>query len=129
MRKTGRIAISKFTRPMSLLQFSQGALDCMGVEVARLRVFLAAGQESSVFSVLLKDLDTACSDIRQFCKKIRRRMPGTDVVGVPAALSFEPQVWDTLRKLVCWLCVSGVRQRPLIIRHRKDWSEVYVELT
>lgn len=75
-----------------LLQFTQGALDCMGVEVARLRAFLAPGQESSSLAVLLKDLDTSCSDIRQFCKKIRRRMPGTDVAGVPAALSFASQV-------------------------------------
>ncbi|XP_041820999.1 dynactin subunit 1-like isoform X1 [Chelmon rostratus] len=78
------------------IKFTQGALDCMGVEVTRLRAFLAAGQESSSFSVLLKDLDTSCSDIRQFCKKIRRRMPGTDVVGVPAALNFGPQVSEAL---------------------------------
>lgn len=59
-----------------------------------MRAFLAAGQESSSFAILLKDLDTSCSDVRQFCKKIRRRMPGTDVVGVPAALNFGPQVGD-----------------------------------
>lgn len=78
--------------PPSHPQFTQSALDCMAVEVARLRAFLTAGQETSGFSVVLKDLDTSCSDIRQFCKKIRRRMPGTDVVGVPAALNFGPQV-------------------------------------
>ncbi|XP_061565384.1 dynactin subunit 1-like isoform X1 [Cololabis saira] len=78
------------------IKFTQGALDCMGVEVGRLRAFLSAGQESSGFTVLLKDLDTSCSDIRQFCKKIRRRMPGTDVAGVPAALTFGPQVSETL---------------------------------
>ncbi|KAI3376552.1 hypothetical protein L3Q82_017003, partial [Scortum barcoo] len=78
------------------IKFTQSALDCMGVEVARLRAFLAAGQDTSSFAVLLKDLDTSCSDIRQFCKKIRRRMPGTDVVGVPAALNFGPQVSETL---------------------------------
>uniref|UniRef100_A0A3B3VNT9 Dynactin 1a n=1 Tax=Poecilia latipinna TaxID=48699 RepID=A0A3B3VNT9_9TELE len=78
------------------IKFTQGALDCMGVEVARLRAFLAAGQESSGLAVLLKDLDTSCSDIRQFCKKIRRRMPGTDVAGVPAALSFGSQVSESL---------------------------------
>ncbi|XP_017283531.1 dynactin subunit 1-like isoform X7 [Kryptolebias marmoratus] len=78
------------------IKFTQSALDCMGVEVARLRVFLSAGQESSGLAVLLKDLDTSCSDIKQFCKKIRRRMPGTDVAGVPAALSFGPQVSETL---------------------------------
>nr|XP_046236385.1 dynactin subunit 1-like isoform X4 [Scatophagus argus] len=78
------------------IKFTQSALDCMGVEVARLRAFLAAGQESSGLTILLKDLDTSCSDIRQFCKKIRRRMPGTDVVGVPAALNFEPQVSEML---------------------------------
>ncbi|XP_026189217.1 dynactin subunit 1-like isoform X3 [Mastacembelus armatus] len=78
------------------IKFTQSALDCMGVEVARLRAFLAPGQESSGLALLLKDLDTSCSDIRQFCKKIRRRMPGTDVVGVPAALNFGPQVSETL---------------------------------
>uniref|UniRef100_A0A3Q2CP08 Dynactin 1a n=1 Tax=Cyprinodon variegatus TaxID=28743 RepID=A0A3Q2CP08_CYPVA len=78
------------------IKFTQGALDCMGVEVARLRAFLAPGQESSSLAVLLKDLDTSCSDIRQFCKKIRRRMPGTDVAGVPAALSFASQVSESL---------------------------------
>lgn len=78
--------------PSSHLQFTQSALDCMAVEVARLRAFLSAGQESSGLVVLLKDLETSCSDIRQFCKKIRRRMPGTDVVGVPAALNFGQQV-------------------------------------
>lgn len=77
------------------------------MEVARLRAFLAAGQESSVFSVLLKDLDTSCSDIRQFCKKIRRRMPGTDVVGVPAAVRFGPQVRGTeiYTKMIDLQCV------------------------
>ncbi|XP_008290274.1 dynactin subunit 1-like isoform X2 [Stegastes partitus] len=78
------------------IKFTQSALDCMGVEVARLRAFLSPGQESSGLSVLLKDLDTSCSDIRQFCKKIRRRMPGTDVAGVPAALNFGPPVSETL---------------------------------
>ncbi|XP_022068520.2 dynactin subunit 1-like isoform X6 [Acanthochromis polyacanthus] len=78
------------------IKFTQSALDCMGVEVARLRAFLAPGQEGSGLLVLLKDLDTSCSDIRQFCKKIRRRMPGTDVAGVPAALNFGPPVSETL---------------------------------
>lgn len=78
------------------IKFTQNVLDCMGVEVARLRAFLAAGQESSSLAVLLKDLDTSCSDVKQFCKKIRRRMPGTDVVGVPAALNFGPQVSESL---------------------------------
>lgn len=88
----------------------------MAVEVARLRAFLAAGQETSSLAVLLKDLDTSCSDIRQFCKKIRRRMPGTDVVGVPAALNFGPQVENTYGKrkriffpryinIICSLCM------------------------
>ncbi|XP_073506708.1 dynactin subunit 1 isoform X2 [Phyllobates terribilis] len=78
------------------IKFTQSALDCMGVEVRRLRAFLHLGQESSDFSVLLKDLETSCSDIRQFCKKIRRRMPGTEAAGIPAALSFGPQVSETL---------------------------------
>ena len=64
----------------------------MSVEVGRLRAFLHAGQEKSGLAVLLKDLETSCSDTRQFCKKIRRRMPGTDAPGIPAALSFGQQV-------------------------------------
>ncbi|XP_077445091.1 dynactin subunit 1a isoform X2 [Stigmatopora argus] len=78
------------------IKFTQSALDCMGVEVSRLQAFLGTGQQTSTPAVLLKDLDTSCSDIKQFCKKIRRRMPGTDGVGAPAALSFGPQVSETL---------------------------------
>ncbi|CAJ1086747.1 dynactin subunit 1-like isoform X11 [Xyrichtys novacula] len=78
------------------IKFTQSALDCIGVEVARLRSFQAAGQESTGFSIFLKDLNTSCSDIKQFCKKIHRRMPGTDVVGVPAAINFGPQVSEAL---------------------------------
>ncbi|XP_061524550.1 dynactin subunit 1a isoform X1 [Phycodurus eques] len=78
------------------IKFTQSALDCMGVELARLRAFLSTGQQNSELAVLLKDLDTSCSDIKQFCKKIRRRMPGTDAVGAPAALNFGPQVSEGL---------------------------------
>uniref|UniRef100_A0A4W4GSP4 Dynactin subunit 1 n=1 Tax=Electrophorus electricus TaxID=8005 RepID=A0A4W4GSP4_ELEEL len=74
------------------IKFTQSALDCMGAEVGRLRAFLQAGQEGAELTLLLKDLDTSCGDIRQFCKKIRRRMPGTDAPGIPPALSFPPQV-------------------------------------
>lgn len=88
------------------IKFTQSALDCMGVEVSRLRAFLHVGQEASDFAILLKDLETSCSDIRQFCKKIRRRMPGTEAAGIPAALSFGPQVSETLlecRKHLKWV--------------------------
>ncbi|KAG5261271.1 hypothetical protein AALO_G00301970 [Alosa alosa] len=78
------------------IKFTQSALDCMGVEVGRLRAFLQAGQDKADLSVLLKDLDTSCGDIRQFCKKIRRRMPGTDAPGIPTALAFPQQVSETL---------------------------------
>ncbi|XP_067303769.1 dynactin subunit 1a isoform X2 [Pseudorasbora parva] len=78
------------------IKFTQSALDCMGSEVGRLRAFLQAGQEGAELSVLLKDLDTSCGDIRQFCKKIRRRMPGTEAPGIPAALTFPPQVCEAL---------------------------------
>ncbi|XP_060781636.1 dynactin subunit 1 [Neoarius graeffei] len=88
------------------IKFTQSALDCMAVEVGRLRAFLQAGEEETPFSVLLKDLDTSCSDIRQFCKKIRRRMPGTDAPGIPAALNFGPQVSEALaesRRQLAWV--------------------------
>uniref|UniRef100_A0A8B9JD48 Dynactin subunit 1 n=1 Tax=Astyanax mexicanus TaxID=7994 RepID=A0A8B9JD48_ASTMX len=88
------------------IKFTQSALDCMAVEVGRLRAFLQAGQDETQLSVLLKDLDTSCSDIRQFCKKIRRRMPGTDAPGIPAALNFGPQVCETLaesRRQLAWV--------------------------
>ncbi|XP_045557479.1 dynactin subunit 1 isoform X10 [Salmo salar] len=78
------------------IKFIQSALDCIGAEVVRLRAFLQPGQEGLALNILLKDLDTTCSDIKQFCKKIRRRMPGTDVPGVPAALSFGAPVSETL---------------------------------
>ncbi|XP_039528340.1 dynactin subunit 1 isoform X3 [Pimephales promelas] len=88
------------------IKFTQSALDCMAVEVGRLRAFMQTGQDEEGFCVLLKDLDTSCSDIRQFCKKIRRRMPGTDAPGIPAALSFGPQVCETLaesRRQLAWV--------------------------
>ncbi|XP_029315846.1 dynactin subunit 1 isoform X1 [Cottoperca gobio] len=88
------------------IRFTQSALDCMAVEVGRLRAFLHTGQEKADLAVLLKDLETSCSDIRQFCKKIRRRMPGTDAPGIPAALDFGQQVCDTLsdcRKHLTWV--------------------------
>ncbi|XP_072533847.1 dynactin subunit 1 isoform X1 [Salminus brasiliensis] len=88
------------------IKFTQSALDCMAVEVGRLRAFVQAGQDETQLSVLLKDLDTSCSDIRQFCKKIRRRMPGTDAPGIPAALNFGPQVCETLaesRRQLAWV--------------------------
>lgn len=88
------------------IKFTQSALDCMGVEVSRLRAFIHPGQEASDFAILLKDLETSCSDIRQFCKKIRRRMPGTEAAGIPAALSFGQQVSETLldcRKHLRWV--------------------------
>ncbi|XP_026194838.1 dynactin subunit 1 isoform X3 [Anabas testudineus] len=88
------------------IRFTQSALDCMAVEVGRLRAFLHAGQEKADLAVLFKDLETSCSDIRQFCKKIRRRMPGTDAPGIPAALNFGQQVSDTLsdcRKHLTWV--------------------------
>uniref|UniRef100_A0AAR2LVJ1 Dynactin subunit 1 n=1 Tax=Pygocentrus nattereri TaxID=42514 RepID=A0AAR2LVJ1_PYGNA len=88
------------------IKFTQSALDCMAVEVGRLRAFLQVGQDETQLSQLLKDLDTSCSDIRQFCKKIRRRMPGTDAPGIPAALNFGPQVSETLaesRRQLAWV--------------------------
>ncbi|XP_011939721.1 PREDICTED: dynactin subunit 1 isoform X7 [Cercocebus atys] len=88
------------------IKFTQSALDCMSVEVGRLRAFLQGGQEATDIALLLRDLETSCSDIRQFCKKIRRRMPGTDAPGIPAALAFGPQVSDTLldcRKHLTWV--------------------------
>uniref|UniRef100_A0A8V5G952 Dynactin subunit 1 n=1 Tax=Melopsittacus undulatus TaxID=13146 RepID=A0A8V5G952_MELUD len=88
------------------IKFTQSALDCMGVELCRLRAFLQAGQEASDLAILLKDLDTSCSDVRQFCKKIRRRMPGTEAPGIPAALGFSTAVSDALlecRKHLTWV--------------------------
>ncbi|KAB0342076.1 hypothetical protein FD754_019002 [Muntiacus muntjak] len=78
------------------IKFTKSALDCMSMEVERLRAFLQGGQEVSVIALLLRDLETLCSDTRQFCKKIQRRVPGTDAPGIPAALAFGPQVSDTL---------------------------------
>ncbi|XP_072353924.1 dynactin subunit 1-like isoform X2 [Scyliorhinus torazame] len=78
------------------IKFTQNALDCVAVEVGRLRSLLQAGHEPTDIAILLKDLSTSCSDIRHFCKKVRRRMPGTEAPGIPAALSFGSQVSDTL---------------------------------
>ncbi|KAI5607351.1 dynactin 1a, partial [Silurus asotus] len=93
------------------IKFIQSALDCMGAELGRLRSFLQPGQEGAEFALLLKDLDTSCGDIRQFCKKIRRRMPGTDAPGIPAALSYAVQVGEALAEIRKQLgCVVAVLQ-------------------
>ncbi|XP_027013797.2 dynactin subunit 1a isoform X3 [Tachysurus fulvidraco] len=93
------------------IKFVQSALDCMGAELGRLRSFLQPGQEGAEFMVLLKDLETSCGDIHQFCKKIRRRMPGTDAPGIPAALSYSPQVGEALAESRKQLsCVVAVLQ-------------------
>ena len=88
------------------IKFTQSALDCRSVEVGQLQAFLQGGQEASNIALLLQDLETWCSDTRQFCKKILWRMPGTDAPGIPAALAFGPQVSDTLldcRKHLTWV--------------------------
>ncbi|XP_048827520.1 dynactin subunit 1-like isoform X2 [Brienomyrus brachyistius] len=78
------------------IRFTQSALDCVAVEVSRLRAYLQPDQESSSLSILLKDLETSCGDTRQFCKKIRRRMPNADVPGISAAVAFGEQVSTSL---------------------------------
>ena len=88
------------------IKFTQSALDCRSVEVGQLQAFLQGGQEASNIALLLQDLETSCSDTRQFCKKILWRMPRTDAPGIPAALAFGPQVSDTLldcRKHLTWV--------------------------
>nr|XP_023837797.1 dynactin subunit 1 [Salvelinus alpinus] len=70
----------------------QSVLDCMGAEGLPTLLTLCV----CVCVYYLSLLFTFCSDIKQFCKKIRRRMPGTDVPGVPAALSFGSPVSETL---------------------------------
>ncbi|XP_060720180.1 dynactin subunit 1a isoform X2 [Tachysurus vachellii] len=93
------------------IKFVQSALDCMGAELGRLRSFLQPKQEGAEFMLLLKDLETSCGDIHQFCKKIRRRMPGTDAPGIPAALSYPPQVGEALAESRKQLsCVVAVLQ-------------------
>ncbi|KAM9450080.1 dynactin subunit 1a isoform 2-T2 [Clarias gariepinus] len=93
------------------IKFIQSALDCMGAELGRMRSFLQPGQEGSELMLLLKELDTSCGDVRQFCKKIRRRMPGTDAPGIPAALSYSPQVGEALAESRKQLgCVVAVLQ-------------------
>ncbi|KAJ8398916.1 hypothetical protein AAFF_G00418240 [Aldrovandia affinis] len=78
------------------IRFTQSALDCMRAELGRLRAFLPAEQEGTDLALLLKELETSCADIRQFCKRIRRRLPGTELPGVPAALRFGQSVSDSL---------------------------------
>uniref|UniRef100_UPI00358E1BB4 dynactin subunit 1 isoform X1 n=2 Tax=Myxine glutinosa TaxID=7769 RepID=UPI00358E1BB4 len=91
------------------IKITQSALDCMAVEVRRLKTFVQPSQETSSFCVMLKNLETSISDVFHFCKKVRRRMPGTDAPGIPAALAFGPQVIDMLqdcRRHLSWVVAS-----------------------
>ncbi|XP_039262421.2 dynactin subunit 1-like [Styela clava] len=42
---------------------------------SRMKSYLKTGQETSDIGLLLRDIDTASSDVKQFCKKLRRRIP------------------------------------------------------
>uniref|UniRef100_A0A2R9ANY1 Dynactin subunit 1 n=1 Tax=Pan paniscus TaxID=9597 RepID=A0A2R9ANY1_PANPA len=80
------------------IKFTQSALDCMSVEVGRLRAFLQGGQEATDIALLLRDLETSCSDIRQFWDK--------NGFGVAGNCGAEPRVSDTLldcRKHLTWV--------------------------
>uniref|UniRef100_A0A8C6Y226 Dynactin subunit 1 n=1 Tax=Naja naja TaxID=35670 RepID=A0A8C6Y226_NAJNA len=92
----------KYYQHLYSIHLADQAEDC----TVQLADHIKTGQEASDFAILLKDLETSCSDIRQFCKKIRRRMPGTEAPGIPAALGFGQQVSEILldcRKHLTWV--------------------------
>lgn len=54
---------------------SNTLLQSIQINSMRMRSFLKDGQETSDIAILLRDVDTASSDVKQFCRKLRRRMP------------------------------------------------------
>ncbi|XP_038070771.1 dynactin subunit 1-like isoform X2 [Patiria miniata] len=51
------------------------ATDLVGLEIKKLRVLMQAMQETSDFSILLKDLEGTNADLKTFARMIRRRLP------------------------------------------------------
>ncbi|XP_022080743.1 dynactin subunit 1-like isoform X2 [Acanthaster planci] len=51
------------------------ATDIVGLEIKKLRVLMQAMQETSDFSILLKDLEGTNADLKTFARMIRRRLP------------------------------------------------------
>lgn len=67
-----------------------------------------AGQETCDVSILAKDMMTSCDDIRQFCKKVKRRIPKSDSL---IRLQFDEEVnllsygsYRFLLSVGCFMC-------------------------
>ncbi|XP_030841615.1 dynactin subunit 1 isoform X2 [Strongylocentrotus purpuratus] len=49
--------------------------DCVALEVKKLRVLMQANQETADFSILMRDMESTNTDLKQFARMIRRRLP------------------------------------------------------
>nr|CAB3236444.1 dynactin subunit 1 [Phallusia mammillata] len=57
------------------LDQSNVCIAAISINTKRIKAYMQPGQETSDVSILAKDMTTSCDDIRQFCKKVKRRMP------------------------------------------------------
>ncbi|CAK8697051.1 unnamed protein product [Clavelina lepadiformis] len=78
------------------LDQSQATITSIVVNTSRLKSFLQHGQETSDVAILLKDMGTSCDDIKQFCRKVKRRMPQTTSGATATRLEFSREVKDQL---------------------------------
>nr|XP_018673000.1 dynactin subunit 1 isoform X2 [Ciona intestinalis] len=76
---------------------TQASISAVSINTNRIKSLLQVGQETSDVAILLKDLGTSCDDIRQFCKKIRHRMPqSSSSINVSTRLDFDDSVKSRL---------------------------------
>ncbi|XP_063963670.1 dynactin subunit 1-like isoform X1 [Lytechinus pictus] len=57
------------------ISFMSSGSDCVALEVKKLRVLMQANQETADFSILMRDMESTNTDLKQFARMIRRRLP------------------------------------------------------
>ncbi|XP_072177873.1 dynactin subunit 1-like isoform X1 [Diadema setosum] len=79
------------------------ASDCVALEIRKLRVLMQANQETADFSILLRDMDSTNTDLKQFARMIRRRLPNQSAESSmegptpgPTSISFGVDVQNSL---------------------------------
>lgn len=72
----------------------QSATECVGTDIARLKVLLMPKQEKSEIAILFKDLENCNNETKMCARKIKRRLPQGDGSATP--LSFGKEIQDLL---------------------------------
>jgi hypothetical protein len=74
-----------------LVKTTGAACDAVHVDLARMKILLSSGQETSDVSILFRDLEKINNDIRLNARKVKRRIP-SQKSGQTSPLSFGKEV-------------------------------------